>query len=440
MREDRDRRSRIPAAPGSTLTAADRAFVVQAEDALEDGLALYRWWRQADRDGSYAERFALIHDFHGTGGGYGFLDEVEVRGEKVPVMGEVQYLFFDCPKGEVTRKSLERLVDQVEEFALHYYLRVNAWAELQPYPESGTLDLPPYLRLLSWSSPHEVARAGMAITQDYFKLREDRRREEGRVGKFAAADRRKILDMRAVGDLYDWVILEAEIMDLAFDVAPEEALPLVGLPKLVLPVRQRARLVASPELVTRRRSPGPGVLGVFGPGYAFVAKPGEGLLAYGPEKLEPAVSQLQFGVLDNGEVWVRELFVARVPEKILNLSLSPVDWSFKLADVATFGAAGRLLAPLTRSLSADPWWKLGFNPVMSYIRLMNLATGGRAAEELCISRGQLHRQLLYKHAVAYREALQGTLRTWHEVRDWLDPSALPEWVLTGEPAPPEEAA
>jgi hypothetical protein len=136
-------------------------------------------------------------------------------------------------------------------------------------------------------------------------------------------------------------------------------------------------------------------------------------------------------VLESGETRARLVFIANRPERILNVSINPVDWSFRLADLMSFGLTSALFAPARNALNRLPLRLNGFDPVSAYVALANQLTGGLAAEELCISRDQLEKDFLIQHFMQHYQMLTGSLLTWRRIRNWLDTAALPEWVIKG---------
>ena len=125
------------------------------------------------------------------------------------------------------------------------------------------------------------------------------------------------------------------------------------------------------------------------------------------------------------------VFVANRPERIVNLSLNPVNWSFTLADLLSFGLSSQFLAPMKGVLDRLPLRGGNVDPVYAFIWLANALTGNQAAQQLCISRDELDKQFLVKHFWQHYQTVVGALHTWRQIPDWLDSSALPEWVVRG---------
>jgi hypothetical protein len=136
-------------------------------------------------------------------------------------------------------------------------------------------------------------------------------------------------------------------------------------------------------------------------------------------------------VLADGQTRVHMVFVANRPERILNLSLDPITWGFTLADLMSFGLTSRFLAPLQGVLDRLPFRGGNVDPVYAYIWLANVLTGGQAAKQLCLSREDLDKQFLLTHYRQHYQTIVGSLQTWRQIPDWLDSTALPEWVVKG---------
>jgi hypothetical protein len=189
--------------------------------------------------------------------------------------------------------------------------------------------------------------------------------------------------------------------------------------------------VLSRDFITHTDDPAPGVLGRYGLGYAFIKDPAGGVLAWGPGQFDAAIEIIDFLSFEDGRVRVEMAFVANRPERILKVSLNPVSWSFTLANLMTFGLSSRFLAPLQDLLAHLPFSSANIDPVYTFIWLANALSGGQAAQQLCLSTEELDRQFLVKHFMQHYQTVAGALHTWRQIPDWLDTSALPEWVVRG---------
>jgi hypothetical protein len=179
-------------------------------------------------------------------------------------------------------------------------------------------------------------------------------------------------------------------------------------------------------------APAPGLDGRFQFGYAML-KPShdDSVLAYGPGQFDFGFQLFTWNVKDDGSTWVRMPFVVNRPSKILNLSLDPLDWGFRAAEILSLGRAAPWLEPIHAALSRLPCRPDGFDPVFTGIDLLNLLTLGQASRQLCISKEQLEKLFLIFHFDQYYTMITGSLLTWRQISDWLDPAAIPLWVKTG---------
>ena len=409
---------------GQTLTADDLAAIERVEGFLRDGLALKRWWTRADATNSYAQRFPLDREFNRPAGAYGFFDEVQLDTGPLPVMGNVQEMFYDQPKSPVVsqRATAEWTRDQIREFVLHYFMRISAFREPEAYLPERRMATTQVLRSLSWCPQEDIQRRGFGFRQLYYKLK-----GSGQVGKFPTREHPAIIDLRELYTKYEWVVLRVRIFDFNFTFKPFGP----NGPAVVVPLNEQSNLIMSSEFVEDEQDPERGLLGRYGLGYAFVRELTPGLTGYGPGEFRAAIETFRFDVLESGETRVRMVFVADRPQRVANIPLDPVNWSFGLADFFSFGLTSRLLAPMKNMLDRLPTNVTTFDPVFPSIAFVNALTGNQAAETLCISRETLEVEFLVKHFMQHYQTMVGSLSTWRQVRDWLDSAALPEWIVAG---------
>ncbi len=406
-------------------TREERDLLEAVPAALRGGVELLEWWRATDAARSYAETYEESFVFNRPEDtSFGFFDRAPLSSGPLAVNGNVQRMFYDEPKSPPARggRAAEWMDEQVREFVLHYFLRISDFRRPQPVAEDRRPL--PGLDFLSQCPDDAPERVGFGFSQLYH------RRAGGAVGSFGAGDRERIVDLRRLGDDYEWIVLRNPIFDFKFRLKPFGD----GGPQLVLPLSGCNYLVLSPDFVIDERRPEDGVLGRYGLGYAFVRDPRPGVLAYGPGELEPAFELLVWEVRTSGEVTVRATFVANEPTAMLNLALDPFAWGFELAEALGPEAVNDLLAPFRRFYRRLPWSRLRFDPVFPAIDLLNAATLGQAGERLCISRRQLKKDFLFLHFRQHRQTLLGSLQTWRQIPDWLDAESLPDFVRTGRSA------
>ena len=419
-----------PAAPAAAdsprageLNAEEQQIVDSAEDYLQRGLALLRWWEDAEAHGTFEQRFELQRAFNRAATSYGFFGSVPLSGTVLPVMGNVQEMMYDNPRvpaafgSEVTRW----VRDQVREFVLRYFMRISDFRQPEAAEPTLSPTPPPGLNLLSWCPRGDVTREGFGFTQLFYK------RRTGEIGRFSEQEASAIIDLRELGSTYEWIIAKVRIFDFDVVVRPFGD----GGPELVFTLDEESHLVLSRDLITDRTDAEPGFIGDYAVGYAFIKTPRAGFLVYGPGRFEAAVEVIRFRVLPSGQIRVHMVFVANRPASIASVSLDPIDWGVWAADWLSGGTLWQGLRPWRDAIERRPVRLGTFDPVYGYVSLANALSGGAAAQQLCISREQLDRQFLVQHFKQHYETVVGSLLTWRQIPDWSDEASLPRWVVTG---------
>ncbi len=408
----------------AALTDHDLAIIASVERALADGLVLKNWWERVYPANGFRERFELERVFNRPDNSFGFFDQVEFKQGSLPVMGNFQDMFYDQPRTPINlnRRAAEWMGNQIREFALRYFMRVSAFRQPEVYVESKQ-SLSSYLERLSWCTQPGILRQGFGFKQHYYKLR-----GSGQIGKFSEREETAIVDLREIGEKYEWLVVQVRIFDFNLRFRPFG----VDGPELSLPLTEQSYLVLSRDFILNEDNPSPNCLGRYGLGYAFIRDPTQGLIAYGPGQFRAAIEIINFEVSTQGQIRVSMIFVADRPERIANVSLNPVDWSFRVADLFSLGMTSKFLAPIKNSLEQIPTSVDSFDPVYTFISLANGLTANQAGQQLCISREQLEKDFLAQHFMQHYETIVGSLLTWRQIPDWTDRDALPEWVVTGK--------
>jgi hypothetical protein len=407
-----------------TLSTQDHMILDRVDRYLSAALQLKQWWESVNRANAYADRFELGLTFNRPDTGFGFFDATSVDGRKMAIMGNFQTMLYDQPKApsEQRYETARWTQDQLREFVLRYFMRVSDFRQPQVALEESPPPPSPYLRPVSWCLPSDAQRVGFGFSQLYYK-----RADTGKVGQFADDERFAIVDLREIGPTYKWIVAKVRIFDFNFSYQPFG----VDGPQWILPLSEASHLVLSRELISNQDAPRPGVLGRYGVGYAFIKEPTAGFLTYGPGQFDAAIELINFEVHEDGKTRVDMVFVANRPQGILNLSLDPIKWGLTLADFLSLGLGTRLLEPVQRLVEPLTGSLGEVDPVYAFIDAVNALSGGQAAQRLCISREELDRQFLLKHYMQHYQTLVGALRTWRQFPDWLNPPALPEWVVMG---------
>jgi hypothetical protein len=406
------------------LTDHDRALLNSVDHYLSVGIQLKRWWEQTSATNAFATRFDLGLTFNRPDTGYGFLDQAPVGGHTMPVLGNFQAMGFDRPKAprEQMAETAQRMREQLREYVLRYFMRVSDFRQPQGFTEDERPVPPSYLRPFSLCLQEDPRRIGFGFSQLFYKLR-----DSSHIGRFPEEERFAIVDLREIGQKYEWIVVRVRIFDFSFTYMPFGA----ENPQVVLPLSEASYLVLSRDFITHEDNPAPGVLGHYGLGYAFIKEPTRGLLAWGPGQFDAAIELFHFLVYEDGKIRAEMAFVANRPRRVLNLPLNPVNWSFTLADLMTFGLASRFFAPLRSALEQLPLSAGNVDPVYAFIWLANAVSAGQAAQQLCLSTEELDKQFLVKHFMQHYQTVAGALQTWRQIPDWLDSSVLPEWVVRG---------
>ena len=405
------------------FTQEELNLLAAAPAALQGGVELLEWWRRTDAEDSYEYRYPESFVFNRPEDrSFGFFDTVELSTGPQRVNGNVQDMFYDEPKSPGAREggAAAWVNQQMQEFVLHYFMRISDFRPPQAFPEAHQ-PTPPGLGFLSICPGGDPQVVGFGFSQIYYK------RINGEIGRFSPARRDAIIDVRQLGTEYEWVILKNPIFNFKFEFKPFGN----HAPHLAVPLTVSNYLIMSPAFVIDEKPKEKGIIGRYGLGYAFIRDPVPSPLGYGPGELEPAFELLQWDVHESGEITSRAVFVANEPEKMLNLSIDPLAWTFQIPYAFSGPQLQEALRPMRLFFNSLPWSQLRFDPVFPSIRLLNLLTLGQAEQRLCISVDQLRKSFLFLHFQQHYDTLLGSLQTWRQIPDWLDRKALPAFVVDG---------
>jgi hypothetical protein len=397
----------------------ERNILANVDSCLAQGIAIMDWWRRAEATGSITESFELTQVPNRPDKGYSFFATAPLPSGPLPVMGDVPNVFYDQPKG---RWDLRHWTGNVREFALRYFTRISSFELPQEVVPEGTPTPPPPFNLLSWCPQAFVTKEGFGYQQLYYKLR-----ATGEIGRFPAAESFTIVDQRELATKYEWVVAIVDIFNFVLSFPPNPDLPRFGFP-----MKQSQYIIFSDAFLVDETDPAPGLRGRYQFGYAML-KPrhDDSILVYGPGQFDAGFQLFTFTVQDAGTVRVNMPFVVNRPTQILSISLDPLDWAIRGAEILTCGLAKPLLEPLHAVLDDLPGRPGGFDPVFTSIDLLNLVTLGQASRQFCISKDQLEKFFLVFHSEQYYTMITGSLLTWRQVGDWQDPANIPLWVKTG---------
>jgi hypothetical protein len=401
----------------------DGALIKTVPEYIEKGRDLLRWWREQESTGGPKEKFRLARTFNQANRSYGFYGEAPVSGRVMPVMGNVQEMFYDQTRMPADRnaQTAQWSSEQMREFALKYWMRISSFRQPETYVDSATPVPPPALARLSWCPAPRASKVGFGFTQLAYQPSGG-----GNVRVFPTYDQTAIVDQRKVGSIYDWILLKVRIFDFNLNIQP---LGDDG-PGLVFALNEESHLAVHRDFVNDRPSPLPGVLGDYGIGYSFVKNTSPGPFGYGPGEFDAALELINFRVYETGYISVRMVFISNRPKQVTNVVVNPVNLGLRLADVFSFGLASQFLAPAKEMLSANPF-KFTIDPVLGYVKVADAVSGGYSSQTLCISLEQLEKAFLVQHFRQHYQAVLGSLTTWRRFSDWLDEGSLPPWVISG---------
>jgi hypothetical protein len=401
----------------------DAPILPTVPEYLARGQDLKRWWNDVESNGGPSEQFPLSRSFNRPTRSYGFFGEAPIRGKVMPVMGNVQEMFYDQTRApaSLNREGTEWLWAQLREFVMKYFMRVSSFREPETYVDASAPQPPSVLGMLSWCPREWDSRSGFGFTQLFNKP----------VGSqviypFPSCDRHAIEDQRDIGKIYEWLVLKVRIFDFSFRTRPFGT----SGPELVFGLNEESYLVVHQDFVNYRERHLPGVLGEYGIGYAFVKSPTQGFFGYGPGEFDAAIELINFRIYETGYISVRMIFISNRPASVARLVFDPIELGLRFADVFSFGLASRFAAPAKDALQRLPL-RVSFDPALSYVAAVNAISNGEAARSLCISKEQLEKLFLLQHFKQHYQTITGSLLTWRQVPNWLDEKNLPSWVISG---------
>ncbi len=416
------------------LTAADWAIIDNVNTAMRDGWEVYQWWLQASASDppAYDHTYTLIGDYHGRGETQGFRSMVDVAGKRSPFIGVDQHIFFDHirPLGSTATKRKNHMLwvrEQLREFVMGYYQRVMKLPKPQNYPQLSEPDLPDAVRAVSGWPNTDINMQGFGCMQFYYN-----KKNGGGIGKFDADEQFKVIDLRSLEEVYEWIVMQFQFFKFGLDVQPLGR----DAPQMNVIATQTPYLVTNKDWIIDRtydwdKPKNGSIIAEYGPGYAFVAHPEPALVTFGPNRAQPAFDSLYFELHKDGKIMVRSIFAIPDVKRILNVPLNPVQIGFDMADLASFGYASKFLAPAKKAFDQLPGSNIGFDPIMGSLRLGNLMTGGLLSSQLCLNKDMITRYAMLIHSNEIGEEIAGARRTWGLGADWTNPETLPEWVKTG---------
>ena len=384
----------------TTLSKHDEAVINAVEPTLQRGRQLQEWWRRAHSREQYAQKLDLIRSFNRPYEGFAFFDDAPVDDKSLPVMGLIDEMYFDQPKSS----QVDDFRRQLREFALRYFMRVSDFRRPEAFPTHGGTPNKSWFSNISWCPDPETEREGFGFRQLYYKLR------GGGIGVFSDRERFAIVDLRDLIDRYEWIVVQVKIFAFQFSIQPLGG----DAPQLIVPLQESSYLVLSSDFITDDDRPnvevaGERCIGEYGVGYSFLKNPQPDVLAYGPGEFDEAIQLINFRVGASGRTHAFLVFVANRPTRVSNVPVLPVDLGLRMADAMSFGMASKLMSPVKQAYECVPERLRTFDPVSTFVQGANLATGGRAAKDLCISMEQLEQVFLVRHFMQHYDVIYNSL-------------------------------
>ena len=404
---------------GPLLDAPTKAMVACVARTQRTAAQVRAWYEGKAERGGFAHRFEVVRPVGAGDRCFGFFDTATVDGARLPVMGCVQEMHFD-------REKLASGLDvqaQLREFVLRYFMRVSHARAPRSAPPAQSTSPGGLMKVLSWLPEPGDNRVGFGYEQLAY-----RERDTGLVHQVPEPLRGAVVDLRDLGQTFDWVAMRVNILDFNVPLAP------LGRDQVHvhLPLNEVTYVLMTPEGVIDREAPAPGVLGEYGFSYGLMPYTHEqSLLAYGPGQFLAGYQSIVFQLRDDGSIRARAVFVVDRPTKVLKVDIDPVDWSFRMADALTFRTISQAMAPMRDLMRRLPLRLEQVDPVSLSIRAANALSGGLAASHLGISMSRLELLMLQQHHTQHHQMLLGSALVWRRVSDWTTPESLPDVCRRG---------
>lgn len=390
---------------------------------LNAGLDLYRWWLDHRESDDFEERFVettTLNRPHNTS--WGFFDTATVRGKAMPIMGNLQTMYYDGPKGEGDDKiSVKELCEQLKAFVTKYFLRVSDFQRPRPY-DPDYKPAPFMLKPLDLRESDEAQRGGFGFRQLYAKYN-----DRDAIHSFKTKEQRAVSHLSTIVDDMEWIVLETEINTFGFSYKPFG----LSFPEIWTPIPAHTYLVTNSQLITIEDNPSKDVAGRYGVGYAFIRDPVPSYLGYGPGQFSAAFEKLDFIIDHKGRITLEMSFVANQPEKVVNISVDPFVWGARMVNMMSLAMAERTFPALWDPAVRSPLRDVAFDPVLPFLRMADHLTGGRSGKYLGWSPKELSKLFLLMHFQQHYDMAKGSLLTWRQIENWEDTANIPDWIKHG---------
>src|SRR5215471_13151886 len=158
-------------APRTPDMEADAQVLPRVPEYLSKGLDLLHWWREVESKGGPANQFRLDRSFNRATRSFGFYGNAPVGSSTMPVMGNVQEMFYDQTRApaSLNRESAEWMKSQLREFVMKYFMRISSFRQPEAYVNSAISIPPPAFQFLSWCSNPAAREVGFGFSQLFHK-------------------------------------------------------------------------------------------------------------------------------------------------------------------------------------------------------------------------------------------------------------------------------
>jgi hypothetical protein len=406
----------------ATLNDYDHRILAEVANSLENGRQLRAWWERTNAAGTYENKFSTAQTLNRPDKSFAFLDHATLNGKKVPVMGDMQEMFYDnvkmSPDEPLSAKlaAVESTRAQLQEYILRYYARTSSSA-LPKYFDPTAPTPPDILNPLGLCPRKEGDRAGFGQKQLYYKTL------EGRIGKFHKQEQEAIIDFRDIGTKYEWMVGDARMFGFQFSVMPFGP----NMPYGEWPLDESQLAVISQDFITNKTyAPDSEVAGEYGYGLATLKIPvDKTLVGFGPGFFDFGFMTYTWQITSGGTIRANMVFCVNQPDVVINPALNPIAYGIRAVDQFTGGMATAALDRLPQTLRSL------VDPVFASVAAANLATLGLAGRELNVSQTGVMKLFLYYHYIVIYMLVANSVMTWRQIPDWLDADNLPDWVKKG---------
>jgi len=149
----------------------DALVIPIVPDYLARGLDLKRWWDEVERKGGPENQFPLERSFSRPTRSFGFYGNAPVGSGNMPVMGNVQEMFYDQTRApaSLNRESAEWMKSQLREFVMKYFMRISSFRQPEAYADSAISIPPAAFKFLSWCPNPAAREVGFGFSQLFHK-------------------------------------------------------------------------------------------------------------------------------------------------------------------------------------------------------------------------------------------------------------------------------